>query len=73
MTLSRRQQHSVLEQMLFDLADVLRILEDQRLHLAQLQARIEHVYFGGDPAETRRDRWITRDDVKRRYKGKDSK
>jgi hypothetical protein len=39
--------------------------------LDMLQAYFEHVRWGGDPSEMRRDRWVKVDDVKKRYRGKD--
>lgn len=37
--------------------------------LAQVQGYLEHLRHGGDPAEQRRDRWVTRDSVTKRYRG----
>lgn len=63
MTLARPQ----LEMMLWWVAAMRELLSRAAELTAQLQAYLEHVRHGGDPAEQRRDRWVTRDDVKARY------
>lgn len=64
MTLARPQ----LEMMLWWVARMRELLSLAAELTAQLQAFLEHVRNGGDPNETRRDRWVTRDDVKAKYR-----
>jgi hypothetical protein len=64
MTLARPQ----LEMLLFTVARMRELLALVGELLAQVAGYLEHLRHGGDPAEQRRDRWVTRDDVKAKYR-----
>lgn len=69
MTLARPQ----LEMLMFTIARMRELLALVGELLAQVQGYLEHLRHGGDPAEMRRDRWVTVDDVKRQYQRKTGK
>lgn len=67
MSLTLRQRIGV-EFLLFTLARALEALDIVRAALDQARAYAVHIRHGGDPAEQRRDRWITREQVKAQYR-----
>jgi len=64
------RQRAGFELLLFTLARAKDALTVVLVAVDQAMAFAEHVRHGGDPAEQRRDRWVTRDAVKRQYRSK---
>lgn len=64
MALARPQ----LEMMLWWVAGMRELLARAVELTAQLQSYLEHVRHGGDPNEQRRNKWVTRDTVKAKYR-----
>jgi hypothetical protein len=65
MTLARPQ----LEMLMFTVARMRELLALVGELLAQVSGYLEHLRHGGDPNEGRRDRWVTRDDMAKKYRG----
>ena len=67
MSLTLRQRLGV-ELLLFTLARALEALDIVRAALDQARAYAVHIRHGGDPAEHRRNLWLTREQIKAQYR-----